>query len=212
MVCEQEKLKLLDEFSEYIQRHFSETVWHSLFIARDGRAQFGSAVRTLLCVECPTSGPLTRDGLVAALDRRAPAHGGCVDPCSEDHAIVSFRDPLAALHMAVEVQRNMPRARLRMGLATGRCRIAVCRAAGNDFQVLLGSERARVEELTRRAGPGTLQLAPETYEVLEGPIGHELGSCVLTAEFDGDVVTEVSLALPPDQSAHLSTFAGLGLT
>jgi hypothetical protein len=57
-----------------------------------------------------------------------------------------------------------------------------------------------------------VQLAPEQYETLEGTIGHDLGSCLVLAEFDKEVLTEVSLTLPPDVTAEVSTFAGLGLT
>ena len=39
-----------------------------------------------------------------------------------------------------------------------------------------------------------------------------MGSCVVMTEFEGDDLIEISLALPPDASADLSTFAGLGLT
>lgn len=212
MVCTQEKDSLLGEFSEQVRRHFPAAVWRSLFLDRTGRAEFGSTVRTVLCIECPSSGPLKRDGLLAALNRTAPLHAGRVDPCTGDFAFVSFADPACGLRMAMALQRQLPRARLRMGLATGRCRMAVCSVEGHDFLMLLGQERARVESLTERAAAGTVQLAPETYDLLQNQISHDLGSCVVLAEFDDDVLTEVSLTLPPDPAAEASTFAGLGLT
>lgn len=212
MVCVEEKSQLLQEFAGLVRRHFAADVTHSLFHERTGRAEFGSTTRTLLCVERPSSGPVKRETVLASISRLAPRHHGMLDPCAEEFAIVTFAEPESALQMAVALQRLMPRARLRMGLAIGRCRMAQCSAAGQDFLLLLGRERARVEALTARAAPGTVQLAPEAYEVLETPISHDLGSCVLLAEFDGDVLTEVSLTLPPDRAAQLSTFAGLGLT
>jgi hypothetical protein len=212
MLGVEEKSLLLDEFSARIQRHLPGSVWRSLFEERSGKAGFGSAQRTLLCVECPFEGPFARDSVVAGLKRLARRHEGIVDPCADDFAFVSFADPEAALRTAVELQRLVPRARLRMGLGSGRCRMAVCSAGGQDFLVLLGSERARIEELTRRAAPGAVQLPPEQYETLEGTIGHDLGSCLVLAEFDNEVLTEVSLTLPPDVTAEVSTFAGLGLT
>jgi hypothetical protein len=207
-----EKSRLLDEFSTQVQRHFPESVWRSLFEERSGKAGFGSAQRTLLCVECLTEGPFSRDNVVASLKRLARRHEGIVDPCADDFAFLSFAEPEAALRTAVELQRLVPRARLRMGLGSGRCRMAVCSAGGQDFLILLGSERARIEELTRRAAPGTVQLAPEQYETLQGTITHDLGSCLVMAEFDNEVLTQVSLTLPPDVTAEVSTFAGLGLT
>jgi hypothetical protein len=207
-----EKSRLLDEFSTQVQRHFPESVWRSLFEERSGKAGFGSAQRTLLCVECPTEGPFSSDNVVASLKRLARRHEGIVDPCADDFAFLSFADPEAALRTAVELQRLVPRARLRMGLGSGRCRMAVCSAGGQDFLILLGRERARIEELTRRAAPGTVQLAPEQYETLQGTITHDLGSCLVMAEFDNEVLTQVSLTLPPDVTAEVSTFAGLGLT
>jgi len=70
----------------------------------------------------------------------------------------------------------------------------------------------RAEALTARAAPATVQLAPEAYEKLHDAISQALGSCLVMAEFEGDVLTDVSLTLPPDPAADVSTFAGLGLT
>lgn len=212
MVASDEKTMLLDEFSGMVRRHFPANVWRSLFDERTGRAEFGFATRTLLCVECPSAGPITREGVLASLKRMAPRHDGVVDPCAGDFAFVSFADANAALRMAVAVQRLLPRARLRVGLGIGRCRMALCQADGENFLMLLGKERARVEALTARAAPATVQLAPEAYEKLHDAISHDLGSCLVMAEFEGDVLTDVTLTLPPDGSAELSTFAGLGLT
>lgn len=212
MVCADEKTMLLDEFSEQVRRHFPDGVWRSLFEVRTGRAEFGSAIRALLCVECPTEGPLKREGLLAALARLAPRHDGLLDPCVAEFAFISFASQDQALQMAVALHRQMPRARLRLGIGIGRCRMALCNADGQDFLMLLGKERSRVEELTRRAAPATVQLAPEAYEKLQDAISHELGSCLVMAEFDDEVLREVSLTLPPDPAAEVSTFAGLGLT
>lgn len=212
MVGVEEKSRLLDEFSTHIQRHFSGDVWRSLFQDRSGKAQFGSAQRTLVCVECPSAGPFNREGVLASLKRLARRHNGLLDPCADEFAFVSFADPEAALRTAVELQRLVPRARLRMGLGSGRCRMALCSAEGQDFLVLLGNERARIEDLTRRAAPGTVQLTPDAYEGLQAIISNDLGSCLVLTEFDDEVLTEVSLTLPPDVTADVSTFAGLGLT
>ena len=77
-----EKTQLLNEFSQRIQRHFPTDVWHSLFQDRTGSAQVGSTTRTVLCIECPESGAMSGGGVLAALQRLAPLHGGCVDPCA----------------------------------------------------------------------------------------------------------------------------------
>lgn len=208
----EDRKALLNEFSALVRCHFAPDVARALFEERTGKAEFGSANRTLLCVEFPVEGPLTRSGLLASIERLVPRYEGLLDPCSDEYACVSFGTAQSALHMAVALQRLLPRARLRMGLASGRCRMALCSAAGEDFMLLLGAERARVRQLTSRASPGALQLGPEAYDVLEGQISNELGSCVVMAEYDADALTEVSLTLPPDRGADLSTFAGLGLT
>ena len=212
MVCVAEKTLLLDEFSGQVQRHFPDSVWRSLFLERTGSAQFGTASRTLLCVECPQSGPLTSDGVFAALARLAPLYGGRLDPCGDAFAFVSFSQPHAALRMALAAQRATARGRLRMGLASGRCNVAHARADGQEFLLLLGSQRARVAELTDRAAAGTVQISPEIHEALDGLMADEFGSCVVMAEYDGEVLKELSLTLPPDSAADMSTFAGLGLT
>jgi hypothetical protein len=186
-------------------------VWNSLFLERTGQAQFGTAVRTLLCVECPDAGPLTRDGVLAALSRLVRTHGGRVDPCSDRFAFVSFADPRQALRVATELQRAAARARLRMGMLTARCNLARGQVFDCEIVMLLGEQRARAEALAGRASQGTVQMSPETYDALEGA-GDDLGSYLVMAEFDGDVLTEISLTIPPCVSADVSTFAGLGLT
>ncbi|HET8745125.1 MAG TPA: hypothetical protein VFM98_05950 [Ramlibacter sp.] len=211
MVGTEEKGRLLAEFSINVQRHFPD-VWRSLFEERSGNAKFGSAQRTLVCVECPVSGPLKRDALLASLRRLARRHEGTVDPCADEFAFVSFGNPQDALAMAVELQRLVARARLRVGLASGRCRMARCDAAGQAFLMLLGDERARVRTLTLHAAPGSVQLAPGAYEDLRDAIDSTLGSCIVMESFEDDELHEVSLTLPPDPMADLSTFAGLGLT
>ena len=158
MICTEEKTALVDEFSNHVQRHFPTSVWRSLFVERTGRAQFGSAVRSILCVECPESGVLTREGLMAALSRQAQIHGGHVDPCGDRFAWVSFNDPQQALRLACALQRICARARLRMGVVTGRCRVVHGHADGQDILMLLGKERERAAALTSRAAAGTVQI------------------------------------------------------
>ena len=211
MTCVEERTRLVDEFSHQVRRHFPVVIWESLFLERTGQAHFGTAVRTLLCVECPASGPLTRDGVLAALARLVRTHGGRLDPCSGDFAFVSFAEPAQALRVATELQRAAARARLRMGMLTARCNLARGQVLDCEIVMLLGEQRARAEALAARAAAGTVQMSPETYDALEG-MGDALGSYLVMAEFDGDVLTEISLTIPPDVSADVSTFAGLGLT
>jgi hypothetical protein len=212
MICVEEKTALVNEFSCNVQRHFPDSVWRSLFEERTGRAQFGTATRTLLCVESPEGGPLSHEGLIAALTRLARVHGGRVDPCADEFAFASFSRPEQALRVAVALQRATGRARLRMGLLTGPCRLVRGHADGQEILMLLGSARERVASLAHRAAAGTVQVAPETYEAIDGVISDGLGSCVMMAEFDDDVLREVTLTLPPEITADVSTFAGLGLT
>jgi hypothetical protein len=110
------------------------------------------------------------------------------------------------------LQRLLPKARLRMGLSTGRFRMGQCTADGRDVRILLGQERVDVESLTASAAPGTLQMTPHDYDLLQDTIAHDLGSCLVIAELEEELVKTVTLTLPPDQAAEMSTFAGLGLT
>jgi hypothetical protein len=206
-----ERTRLVDEFSHQVRRHFPVAVWKSLFMDRTSQAQFGTAVRTVLCVECPESGPLTRDGVLAALARLVRTHGGRVDPCSDEYAFVSFAGPREALRVATELQRAAARARLRMGMLTARCNLARGQVLDCEILMLLGEQRARAGALADRAAAGTVQMSPETYDALEG-MGDDLGSYLVMAEFENDLLTEISLTIPPDVSADVSTFAGLGLT
>lgn len=203
---------LLDELSARVRRSFPEGIWNSLFADRTGSVKFSSAQRTLLCVECPADGPMMRAGVVAALSRTAPLHRALLDPCTDAYAFVSFSDPNEALRMGVTLQRRLPGARLRMGIASGRCQMALCQVGETHFVVLLGLQRARAEALTAHASPGTIQLDLQVYVAVQDCVADELGSCLLMSEHDGDELADVSLTLPPDRSAAFSTFAGLGLT
>lgn len=211
MVGTEEKLQLKDEFAEQVRRHFPDDVWRSLFQDRTGHAQFGTAPRTVLCVGAPDAGALSRATLQTMVQRLARLHQGHVDPCADSFVFVSFARPESALRMALALQRATARAKLRMGLHSGRCHVARARTEVADFLVLLGPERARTEALASRAAGGTVQLSTDAYEALGGQISDDLGSCVLMAEFDGELLTDISLALPPNSTSEHSSFAGLGL-
>lgn len=212
MICAEEKNELLDEFSQHIRRHFPDSVWRSLFLERTGKAQFGSAERTVLCVELPEDGPLRSEGVHAMLRRLSQLHRGCIDPCSDELAFVSFGQADQALRMALAMQRVAGRARLRMGIVQGRCKVARCEADGREMLILLGKERTRASELARRAAAGTIQMCPDAWDAVGGDVSDRFGSCLVMAEFDGDALSEITVTVPPDASADLSTFAGLGLT
>jgi hypothetical protein len=212
MICVDDKTALLNEFSQQVQHHFPDSVWRSLFEERTGRAQFGTATRTVLCVQCPPAGGPARAGVVAAVSRLTRMHGGHVDPCSGEFIFTSFGDAEQAVRLALGLQRACGRARLRMGVLTAQCKLVRGHADGLDILMLLGSARERAAALARQAPAGTVQVAPETYDALGGVIGDELGSCVVMADYDADVLREVVLTLPPDAGADLSTFAGLGLS
>lgn len=210
MIGTEEKNRLVDEFTAHIQRHFPSTDWSSLQQG-SGRAEFGTAVRSVLCVQYPEDEPQAAKTLQAALAHLAVSYSGCIDPCDEGFAMVSFSRPEAGFRMALALQRKASRRRLRMGLLRGRCNVARWHADGNRYVVLLGRERARARGLAGRAAPGTVQVSPDLYEVLDECIGQDLGSCIAMVEFEGDEPTEVTLTLAPDRSDELSTFAGLGL-
>lgn len=211
MLCEEEKTRLVDEFSNHVEQHFPAPVWRSLFLDRTGSAQFGTATRTLLAVELPQGGPLRRDAVMEMLSQVSSRNGGHMDPAAGPYAFTSFATAEAALAAAISMQRLAARGRLRIGLTTGRCRMALAKASDLEFMLLLGEARARAQMLASHAAPGAVQLAPDTYEALGGAIDDSFGSCVVIAEYDDeDRVAEVSLTLPPDAAAELSTFAGLG--
>ena len=212
MLPVEEKTLLLDEFSSHIRQHFAPEVWRSFFEERTAVAQFGSATRTLLCVGIGAADTVTLRVVLAALRRLVAATGGFVHQETQDYAFASFTDAQAALRTGVALQRLLPKARLRLGLSSGRFRMAQFTADGRDLRVLLGKERARVESLTASAAPGTLQMSPHDFEVLQETIADSLGSCLVIAELEEELVKTVTLTLPPDQAAEMSTFAGLGLT
>lgn len=212
MMCAEQKTALIDEFQHQVRRHFPAGVWHSLFTERTGHAQFGTAVRTLVCIECPEAGPLTRQGLLAGVSRLAQIHGAHVDPCADAYVHLSSSSPQAGLRLGLALQRLFARARLRMSVTTGPCNVVRGKAHGQDILMLVGNLRARSEALTKSAASGSIRISPETYDLVGGAISDELGSCVVMAVSDGEKMEEITLTLPPDAAADVSTFAGLGLT
>ena len=207
-----EKTLLLRELFERIERDLPRAAWRSVYVDQSEQVKVRSADVTVVCFELPAAGTVSREGLLARISAQAAAYDGRVDPCIGQFALVSFSRASAALRMALGLQRLLREGRPRVGIASGRCPVALFHAAGKDYSLLLGSGRTRAEELVLRAAGASVQLCPETFVRLEAAQEQELESCLMLAEYDDEVLTEASLTLPPDHAEHLSTFAGLGLT
>lgn len=207
-----DKALLVRELFERIERDLPRAAWRTVYVDQSETVRVRGTNVSVVCFELPAPGTVSRDGLLARISAQAIAHDGRVDPCIGQFALVSFSRASAALRMALGLQRLVREGRPRVGIASGRCPVALFQAAGKDYSLLLGSGRTRAEELARRAAGASVQLCPETFRRLEAGQEQELDSCLMLSEYDDDVLTQVSLTLPPDHPEELSTFAGLGLT
>jgi class 3 adenylate cyclase len=141
----------------------------------------------------------------------AACHGGEVDPCPEGSALVRFENARAAFNMAVEMQQSGVHPRFQVGLATGACTVACLALDDGVLRVLLGDTVERAGSVARHAAPGSIRIAPETFGELQEQLV-DVSRGVLTTEYEQESMIAVSLTPTPHSTAHLSTFAGLGLT
>ncbi|MBC5782839.1 hypothetical protein H8N03_07760 [Ramlibacter sp. USB13] len=201
---------LLDALSQRMLRHLPASAWRKVFLKPvDEVMHFTTVHGTFLAAAAP--GPAWTGAAQRDLEFLARSHGGEIDPCPHDAALVSFDDPHHALAMAIELQQAVGEVRWQVGIATGECTLATLQMEGTSLPVLVGGAVDRVETLTRHATAGSIRLAPETFELLHDAVVRIAG-CMVMTEYDGDEPGVTSLTLAPRSNAFLSTFAGLGLT
>ena len=203
---------LVDALSQRVLRHLPASTWRKLFLRPMREVmQFTPVQGTFLCAAALT--PAWSNGALAQRDLEflARTHGGEIDPCPQASALVRFADAQAALAMAIELQQGASDVRYQVGISTGECTLATLLLEGTPLPVLVGGAVDRAEGVARQATPGSIRLAPDTFEQVEVALAGIAG-CMVATEYHGDELTATSLTLAPRANAFLSTFAGLGLT
>jgi hypothetical protein len=136
---------------------------------------------------------------------------GQLEPGQRGTAVAVFQQPQAALLTAIALQRACGDLRLRIGLASGRCVVAVFEDDTQWPAIATGPSLEQAATCAGQASEGSILVEPDTYRKLDAAIIEHAGECVLTEEFYGSELARVSITPAPAPSAELSSFAGLGL-
>lgn len=205
------RASLLEALHAHLQRHLPLPVWQALAAAPDA-IRLEQRLLTVLHAESPLVGATgEHDAFQEELAWLAECHLGELEPSAPCTAVVSFQQPRSALRMALGLQRMAADFRLRIGLASGVCTVALFQAEGRDCAVALGAPLQQAAEVARAASAGSILVAPDAYHHLKDVIEGEVAGCVLMEEFYDSGLAQATITPAPRRSAALSSFAGLGL-
>lgn len=198
--------RLMEQLSDKILEAMPLAVWHELF-AGARRAPVRFVRRELSMVQA-----LAEPGTL--IDQRrlhelVSRHDGVIDPQPAGSVLALFEDPLAAVRMAMELQRDMRQQRLRVGVVSGPCMLAQFEAHGQSWCTPVGELVERVAQTASQAAAGSIVLSPESYTQVELPLAPDGAACMLMEEFELDgALAQATIAFAPQ--GYASTFAGLG--
>jgi hypothetical protein len=210
----QSKPTMLEALSARIQRTMPAAVWQEVFELGEGRGvSFEQSVLTLLHAD-PTVPAASGDSERVWRELRwlAASHGGRADHTAVPSSLTMFKNPRAALRMALALQHSVLDVQFRVGLYTGPCTLAVFRTQERHWAVVVGAERKHAAAMAFNAVAGTVALSAGSHEALGGDLEDEVGGAMVSEEFDGAALVQATVILPPRPTAFQSSFAGLGLT
>jgi hypothetical protein len=141
----------------------------------------------------------------------AACHDGVVESRGPTGWLMRFASPRSALRAALVLQRVAPSDSLRVGISGGLCTVATVYAQQRRWSFVLGVQVDRARDVAMGAVPGTINLAAESCEEMGDILEEEVGSGLISIEFDGAVMAQATVTLPPRPNAAQSSFAGLGL-
>lgn len=199
---------MLEALSDQLLRWGLIDTWRDVFLARstDG-VLFLQRPFAILCSDAPAG--TAADDAIPVLAQR---YGGCIQLAARLDVAMSFEEPAGALRTAVALQRLAKRTRLRTAITSGVYTAALLVIDNQRRSLLLDGAIDRAEQEALATPPGSIHIAPGTYELLKQQIGSEVSTAMVMTELHGDEPGGTTLTLPPTASADLSTFAGLGLT
>jgi class 3 adenylate cyclase len=139
----------------------------------------------------------------------AECHHGELQPTAAGTTVLSFQTPLPALRMAVDLLRVAATMRLRIGLISGPCTVAIS-SATHATALVVGDEPARAASVARGAAAGSILISAETYRSLADVFASEVCGCVVTEEYWDAELAHAMITPAPTAFAEMSSFAGLG--
>jgi hypothetical protein len=205
---------LLEALSDKVLHQLPPAVWQELFLGEGRRSiRFREVYLCLVHADSEAGArPERRDFLARQLQELAARHHGLLDAYVAATALASFEDAESALQMAIALQRLPGDWRLRIGVVSGLCTLALFDAGGRTWCTPIGALPERAASVAATAAAGSIAIAPETYTPMERQIQVAAAGCLLTEEFHDSDLAHACITFAPDQGAGQSTFAGLGLT
>jgi hypothetical protein len=205
---------LLESLSAKIKRSLPAPVWQEVFGDLEGRGvSFEQCTLTLLHADPSVTAESDEANRVRReLRWLAASNGGRVDHSAAPSSLTMFKNPRAALRMALALQHAVADVQFRVGLYTGACTLAVFRAQDRQWAVVIGAERRHAASMAFNAVAGTVAISAGTHEALGDALEDEVGGALVSEEFDGSALVQATVILPPRPTAFQSSFAGLGLT
>ena len=166
---------------------------------------------TLLFVEQAAS-PSEAEDLEMQLEWLAARFHGIRDRLAKaGGALVFFQNAVDCVRMAMALQRTTSNLRLRMGVTTASCQIALFSRSGEAYATLLGAESELAGRVAAAASSGSILISPSTYALVRDAV-HADSRGLLAEELDTHHQPLASITAPPTGGGgDLSTFAGLGV-
>jgi len=205
---------LLEALSDKVLHQLPPAVWQDLFLG-EGRASIRFRQLHLSLVHADSElmfRPERREFLGRQLQHLVASHHGLLDAYVAATALASFDDAQSAVRMAIDLQRLPGDWRLRIGVVSGPCTIALFDAGGRTWYTPIGALPERAAEVAASAAAGSIAIAPETYAPIEQQIQEAASGCLLTEEFHDSDLAHACITFAPGHGAVESTFAGLGFT
>jgi hypothetical protein len=205
---------LMEGLSAKLKRSLPAAVWQEVFGDLEGRGvTFEQCTLTLLHADpSVVAGSEAAEQVRRELRWLAASNGGRADHSVAPGSLTLFKNPRAALRMALALQHAVADVQFRVGLYTGPCTLAVFRAQDRQWAVVVGAERRQAAAMAFNAVAGTVAISAGTHEALGDSLGDEVGGAMVSEEFDGAALVQATVILPPRPTAFQSSFAGLGLT
>ena len=205
---------MIEALSARVRRSLPEPVWHQTFVVEEGRGvSFEQCTLTLLHAD-PTvpEGRGDSERVRRELRWLAASQGGRVDHSAAPSSLTMFKNPRAALRMALALQNAVADVQFRVGLYTGHCTLALFQAQERQWALVVGAERKHAAAMAWNAVAGTVALSAGAHQALGADLTDEVAGAMVSEEFDGGALVQATVILPPRPTAFQSSFAGLGLT
>jgi hypothetical protein len=167
----QDHAMLLEALSEKVLNQLPQAVWKELFLGVERYTiRFERRLLTLVHANADTSEGqpgAANERFYQELQRLNSLHGGRLDPYVNATALATFENPLAAVRMAIDLQRAAGDVALRIGVVSGACTLAYFRVHGRLWCTPLGDQPERAAAAAASASAGGIVISPETYRPQE---------------------------------------------